>query len=329
MTTGNEVLYNKYVDKIENIINNNKEKRYLKGFYNYMGSKLSITTKYDYMNYVVNFMNYCNKKLSEIELDDYTGFLSTIDNKTPSYQIGVYSGLKKFSKYLMASNKNPNNYMEYIDRPNPTEKQNTITKREKGYLDDNEIKIYMESVRNGVGNKISKAKQSTWKERDLAIVVLFLNLGLRCSALYKLDIDNVDFDNQILITTEKRNVTREYDLSNEVCEILLNWVDKREEFLGNIKENALFISDRRSRMDNSSIYRVVNKYAEQIENKNITPHKLRATYGTQLYNQTKDLYFVQDRMGHTNPKTTELYIRGQKSNNGKRAADIMSSLTLK
>ena len=62
-----------------------------------------------------------------------------------------------------------------------------------------------------------------------------------------------------------------------------------------------------------------------IDGKNITPHKLRATYGTQLYNKTGDIYFVQECMGHSNPKVTELYVRDKKENT-KRAGDIMDKL---
>ena len=45
-----------------------------------------------------------------------------------------------------------------------------------------------------------------------------------------------------------------------------------------------------------------------ISGKNITPHKLRATYGTQLYNATKDLFFVQEMMGHSDISTTQVYL---------------------
>ena len=63
-----------------------------------------------------------------------------------------------------------------------------------------------------------------------------------------------------------------------------------------------------------------------IDGKNITPHKLRATYGTQLYEKTGDLYMVQECMGHSSPKTTELYIRGKKSEFAKTASEIMSKV---
>ena len=104
-------------------------------------------------------------------------------------------------------------------------------------------------------------------------------------------------------------------------------MDDRIKFLRDENELALFISNRGTRMDQRSIDRVVSKYAQDIEGKHITPHKLRATYGTQLYASTNDLYFVQSCMGHSNPKTTELYIRGQKDSSRKTASDIMSKLT--
>ena len=102
------------------------------------------------------------------------------------------------------------------------------------------------------------------------------------------------------------------------------WIYIRENIVDD-DEQALFISNRKKRMDVSSISNVVKKYSKHINNKNITPHKLRATYGTQLYNETRDVLFVQDCMGHSSPKTTQLYIRDRKDNL-KKASDIMAKL---
>ena len=78
-------------------------------------------------------------------------------------------------------------------------------------------------------------------------------------------------------------------------------------------------------MTENSISDVTKKYAFTIKGKNISPHKLRATYGTMLYNKTKDLYFVQKCMKHSSPKTTEIYIRGEGKENAE-ASEIMSKL---
>jgi site-specific recombinase XerD len=110
-----------------------------------------------------------------------------------------------------------------------------------------------------------------------------------------------------------------------VLSILEAWMNKRKQLLNGKDEDALFISNQRKRIGNTTVYDIVKKYSSNIKEKKISPHKLRATYGTHLYNETRDIKFVQDQMGHSNPKTTELYIRGNQEADRRKAADIMSS----
>lgn len=318
-----EIQYNK---KIENLIQGNLDRTYLRGFYNYMrSSKLTPATIYDYLKYVVHFINSTNNDLDKLDLDDYTNFLSQFSEMKTSYQIGVYSGLKKFAKYLLVSSRTTQNPMENIDRPKFNEDDETIAKREKGYLEVEEIEQYLCAAREGVGTSRAIARQENWKERDLLIILIFLNTGIRCSALYKLNLDDIDFTKKTLKVNEKGGKAKFIYLSDELLKSASEWFVKRDSILNGVDEDALFISNQRKRMDQSSISRVVKKYAESIEGKSISPHKLRATYGTHLYNETGDLYFVQDCMGHSNPKVTEVYIRG-KNNNSIKASDIMSKI---
>ena len=106
---GTEAYELKYKNTIDKLIQNNPDKPYLRGFYNFMGSRLSISTKCDYIYYIVSFINFSNKDIKDLDLDDYTNFLSQIEDRTASYQISVYSGLKKFAKYLLASKISVNN----------------------------------------------------------------------------------------------------------------------------------------------------------------------------------------------------------------------------
>lgn len=325
--TGKEIYEEKFNQKTEAIIKENLDKPYLKGFFNFMGNSLSCSTKFNYIYFVVTFMNSNGKKVEELDFDDYTEFLSGINNTTSSYQIGVYSGLKKFATYLVASRKAEYNPMDHIDRPKFKEKEETIKKREKGYLEKKEIKKYISTVKNGAGSDRAKAKQEPWKERDLLIVLLFLNTGMRCSALYKLDVESINLENRTLTVNDKGDKIRQIVLSDELIECAKAWESNRKVLLGDKEESALFISNERKRMCQKSISRVVSKYAANIEGKNISPHKLRATYGTQLLEATRDIYFVQQCMGHSNPSTTELYIRGQNNGNEAKASDIMSRIT--
>lgn len=327
---GNIEYENKYQNKIDGLLASNHS---LYGFYSFIGDK-SISTIYNYLLHINGFLAYTNgKTLERLNVDDFSGYMLKIqknqkgEKTTSSYRIAAYSALKKYGKYLVASNQIDKNPMDFIDRPKPIESQKTITKRETGYLSKKEITTYVTTVERGTGTARSKNRQKKWKERDLAIVMLFLNTGIRCSALMKIDMDNIDFDNRTLTVTDKESYVNIYELSDEVLEIISNWIIEREKLLNGKEIDALFISNRRSRMDQGSIYHIVNKYSDSIKGKHITPHKLRATYGTQLYDATKDVYFVQQCMKHQNPKTTELYIRGKK-NQTKKASEIMGRLTI-
>ena len=67
------------------------------------------------------------------------------------------------------------------------------------------------------------------------------------------------------------------------------------------------------------------RYKDAVPGKHITPHKLRASFATNLYNQTGDIRLVQEAMNHAKIATTELYIQSD-GRNRKKAADIMSQL---
>lgn len=311
----NEVLNN----HINNYLNKNKEKFYLTGYY-YFLSNVSLTTAYQYLQYVNTFMNSHNKKIEELTVDEYAMFMNSIKKYTPSYQIAIYSALKKFSLYLQVSGKNNNNPMQYIPRPKAKEKQETIQKRERGYLTEKEIDIYI--------NNIKKSKENDWKYRDLAIVLIFLNTGIRESALCQLDINDIDFVNNTLTVTDKGDKVIIYPLSKNIIKYLNQWIERRKKILDNLNVDALFISNQKVRMNQTSVYRVVKKYNKNIQGKELSPHKLRATYGTQLYNATKDIVFVQTCMNHNSPITTRKYIRGNQDEKKIQASDIMAKLTL-
>lgn len=318
--------------KINKILEENKN---LYGFYGFM-TNISISSAYNYLRHIERFLLYLDgKPLNELTIDDFTGYMIKIQRKdngekvTSSYKITVYSALKKYGKYLVGSHQLESNPMDFVDRPKAIESQETISKRENGYLTTGEIKSYISAVKHGSGNDKSIAMQMEWKERDMAIIMIFLNTGIRCSALMKLDVKDINFQQKTLSVIDKESKYNVYNLSDEILNIIKDWLDKRRLLLFGTENDALFISNRRTRMTQNAISYVVQKYASDIKGKHITPHKLRATYGTQLYNATKDIYFVQKCLKHNSPKTSELYIRGNdNSNQTGKASDIMKYITL-
>ena len=324
---GYEEIERKKNETINRLIEKNPDKTFLTSFKNYMGNHVALNTKCDYIRHVIKFTDWCAKDLSVISLDDYTGYLSLFEDYAAASQIAIYSALKKFSEYLFVSGKNGFNPMQYIKRPKFKESTETVKKRENGWLNKREIKKYIASVENGAQSERAKHRQENWKERDILIILLFLNTGIRCTALCKLDVNSIDIENQKLLVVDKGDKIKSFDLSEGLMTYVFQWLNKRQELLKDKKVDALFISNRRERITYRSVWELVKKYAENIDGKEISPHKLRATFGTTLYDATKDVYFVQEMMGHTNPKTTEMYIRGQKNVNSLKASEIMAKIT--
>lgn len=316
-----------YRSRIERIIKDNSDIDFLEGFYYYTcNAKLNgLSSSYNYILKAIDFIRTVNKPIDQFSLDDYSIYLGRIKDKSSSYQITTYSALKKLSKYLYGSHRCPDNYMEYIDRPKSIDTIESIEKRENGYLTKKEIKNYIAQVEKGIGTHKAQSRQMEWKERDKAIIELFLTTGLRCSGLYKLDVDSINFETHVLRTVEKGNKVKEIKISDSVIKSLTEWINKREILLNGKIVDALFISNRRQRLAQRSIEELVTKYSKEITDKKISPHKLRATYGTILYNETKDIRLVQECMGHSSSHTTERYIRG-KIKERENVSDLVAQL---
>ena len=89
-------------------------------------------------------------------------------------------------------------------------------------------------------------------------------------------------------------------------------------------ENALFLSMQRKRIGVQAVENMVKKYARQVTpNKKITPHKLRSTYGTNLYKETGDIYLVADVLGHKDVNTTRKHYAAIDEDRRRQAASAV------
>ena len=86
-------------------------------------------------------------------------------------------------------------------------------------------------------------------------------------------------------------------------------------------ENAFFLSMQNRRLTVRSVENLVKKYASKVTSmKKITPHKLRSTYGTNLYRETGDIYLVADVLGHKDVNTTRKHYAAMQDENKRKAA---------
>ena len=162
------------------------------------------------------------------------------------------------------------------------------------------------------------------KKRDLAIVALLLGTGIRVSECVGINLEDIDFNyNGVKITRKGGNETIIY-FSREVEKILRNYLMERKEKPCKDLDQPLFLSLQNKRISVRSVQLLVKKYSAHVTSlKKITPHKLRSTYGTQLYQETGDIYLVADVLGHKDVNTTKKHYAQMDDARRKYAASIV------
>ncbi|MDR3238469.1 MAG: tyrosine-type recombinase/integrase [Clostridiales bacterium] len=144
------------------------------------------------------------------------------------------------------------------------------------------------------------------KTRDAAILTLLLGTGMRVSECVGVNISDVDFAvNGVKVTRKGGNETILY-FSGEVERALRDYLETRlDEPARESDRAALFLSLQNRRISVRAVELLVKKYARLVNPlKKISPHKLRSTFGTQLYHETGDIYLVADVLGHADINTT-------------------------
>lgn len=146
------------------------------------------------------------------------------------------------------------------------------------------------------------------KERDYAILTLFLNCGLRLSELCKLDYNDIKSDNTMRVTG-KGNKERTIYL-NEMCINAIKEYMKVRPVDGVKNKNALFLSGRKDRISPKTVQHIVEKFLQKsgLGEQGYSTHKLRHTAATLMYQQGNvDVLLIKEILGHENLATTEIY----------------------
>lgn len=174
-------------------------------------------------------------------------------------------------------------------------------------FDQKEACEFLDNVESG--NKLTKQQlvaHENLKNRDLALLTLLLGTGIRVSECVGLDIGDVDFKNGCIRVIRKGGYEDTVYFGDEVKDALLSYMDERKTISAESgSENAFFLSYQNKRLSVRSVEKLVKKYSKTVTTrKKITPHKLRSTYGTNLYNATNDIYLVASVLGHKDVNTT-------------------------
>ncbi|MCR5202386.1 MAG: tyrosine-type recombinase/integrase [Lachnospiraceae bacterium] len=154
------------------------------------------------------------------------------------------------------------------------------------------------------------------KYRDTAIMMLFLGTGMRISELVGINIGDLDLNHNAVRIIRKGEKEQSVYYNDRVKKALVDYIDIERVTLSQNAEDKtpLFYSLQKKRITNKSVGNLVKKYATvAVPNKHITPHKLRASYATQLYDASGDIFLVSDALGHSRLETSKKYVRSKQA----------------
>ena len=273
-------------------------------FFDFLKKENPVFSKMERMDLTLDYLD----QISVTDLEEYMEYLKyrfnehnqEIINKERGIMRKI-SSLKSFYNYFFRTEKLKTNPAALVQLPKLHEKE--IIR-----LDIDEVALLLDAVEQGDGlTDKQKAFHNRTKLRDLALLTLLLGTGIRVSECVGLDLNDIDFKNGGIHIHRKGGKEVTVYFGTEVETSLQDYLDERNSIIPEEgSENALFLSLQKKRMNVRSVENLVKKYARIVTPlKKITPHKLRSTYGTNLYRETGDIYLVADVLGHSDVNTTK------------------------
>ena len=262
-------------------------------------------------------------QLTAVDLEEYEEYLKVYqagDKTETNGERGLkrkMSSLRSFYAYYFKREMIHTNPTVLVDVPKIHQK--SIIR-----LEADEVALLLDYIEHG-GDDLTGQKKVYYektKDRDLALVTLLLGTGVRVSECVGLDIEDVDFKNNGIKVTRKGGNEMVVYFGPEVEKALKNYLEVRKNIIPvEGHEHALFYSTQRKRIGVQAVENLVKKYARQVTTtKKLTPHKLRSTYGTALYQETGDIYLVADVLGHKDVNTTKKHYAALDDSRRRQAA---------
>jgi len=213
--------------------------------------------------------------VTPVMVSDFLSFISSIRTYKPKTYHRILSTLSSFYRFLYTQGAVTANPLTGIDRPR-------IKSQEIKYLKHNQVLRLIDSIED---------------PRDKLIVRTIYATGVRVSELCNMDLEDIDFDEHTIRIRGKGDKTRIVFVDDDTLKDI-------SAFIGNRIVGPLFIGQQGKHISSRAIQHIFKHYAPN----GITPHKIRHSYASELYKRSKNLRVVQENLGHTSIKTTEIYL---------------------
>lgn len=272
-------------------------------------NRMSYTTVGVYINNVLHFARFVTdgeltedfyKNITAADIENYVISLETRNTSSGVKRTGDdilqarWSSLNTFFNWCLKRGYIDENPMGVVSRPkNNTEHKVTyLTKAEIGKL----------------FKAIDKNPNKILGKRDKTIISLALATALRVSALVNINVDDIDFDNNVIKVIEKRQKIREIQIGENIKKLLKEWVEFRADMYKDIDSPALFFSKKYDRISVDGVADMLTKYCDWAGIKRITPHKLRSSAACALAKAGVPVKAISQQLGHSNSQVTMRYI---------------------
>ena len=264
------------------------------------------------------------EELTPTDIEEYLYFLKYYEKDGVEHkndERGIkrkLSSLRTFYRYFYKKEMIQNDPAIKVDMPKLHDK--AIIR-----LDVDEVTMLLDEVESGESlTERQKTFHEKTKVRDLAMMTLLLGTGIRVSECVALDLDDLNFEENSILVVRKGLKEQFVYFNDEVAQVLKEYVEEeRPKYVPFTDEKALFLSTQKRRISVRTIQQMVKKYSKEIViNKNLSPHKMRSTYGTALYNKTGDIRLVADVLGHSDINTTAKYYAATEDERRKQASRV-------
>ena len=281
---------------------------------------------------------------------EYCEFRKELDRNTlKAYRID----LRQYFKYIGKNDMSKEKIEEYITDLHKQYKQKTVKRKIASvrafyiYLEETEVikespirrirtkfkeerilpriipRKEIENLLNTMYRELKKEKkEKRYILRDIAVVELFFATGARVYELANIKQENVDLESGTIRFMGKGGKERLIQIGEKsVCNLLKEYYEKNRMAIQVC--GYFFVNQRGKRFTEQSIRIMLKKYTKCAGiDRNITPHMFRHSFATYLIEEGVDISCVQQILGHSSIKTTQIYIHVA----AKKQADILKEL---
>lgn len=293
-------------------------------YYSLISEGKSYRTAQSYLDHIDRFIKFTFR--NNCPEDFYTKVKTThINRYISSFRINTKNGRKKrvSDSYKTVSWSALNSFFEFlIPAYIPI---NPVASTNRPKMKDNPTVTYLtETEITKVLNNVRVKATERMVNRDLCILKMGFATGLRVSEIVQIDISDLNLHyNKIRITGKG---DRSYDIffGENLKQQILLWLDDRKKYFSDANTDALFVSQERHRISTRTIKDLLDKYTDVVD-KHVTPHVMRHSCATNLYEKTGDIYLCAGQLHHKNVTTTQRYAELSNAKK-KKATSILDDL---